>query len=650
MKRKKSQHLSHQLRFIANAIIGISVSIFAVLIYFQIYHGDFFDRSSKRNCLRHKMVHSLRGAILDRHGKSLATNRPVTLLVWRGSGNREFSEKQQETLDRLRTIIGTAMPSNETLLIFERRGDECIICPDLPFETLCRVMEQCATSTNLTVKTESMRFYPFGTVGCHVIGYFRGSLQHRGTFGLEKLYEEQLRGEPGEYAVVVNAVGQNLEQRNIKEAQDGSTLQTTIDFDIQMIAESIFEENQVGALVAMDPFDGSILAVVSRPAFDPNIFVGPVDEATWRRYVEQKPFINRAFAACYPPASLFKLITATAALEEGIVTPQSCWTCTGSLTFGNREFHCNKDKIGHGTLNFEQAIAFSCNIPFYEIGKRIHIDRLAEYARMFGLGSPTGISLPEKAGFIPTTAWKKRQYGEPWWPGETVISSIGQAYVLVTPLQVARMIGGVCTGNLVKPRLLANEQVIHKSIPVSATTRDFIKKSMHSATTKGTGKALSSLKNMELYAKTGTAQTNDRSKHKLGDIFLPHGWFASYAQYKDHDPIVLVIIVEHAGSSSVPASMAKKFYLKYCELLDGPQIPQPPMMNGTSPLVQTPVAQPDTNCGPTKELSKKIDGPEENESSKPSILKIAENTTQNDIALQPVLQHGSSDEQPHWDE
>lgn len=569
MKRYNSRQLSRQLRILSIAIILVCGAIFGVLVYFQIYRGADFNRTSEKNCLRRKTVTSIRGAILDRHGKALATNRPVTALVWQGSGKRRFNENQIATIKRLQTILGNDAPDEETLLTFEKQGQECIICADLPFERLSCIMEQCSGSENLVVKTASMRFYPYGTIGCHVIGYFRGMSANQGTLGLERMYEEQLRGEPGECAVVVNAIGQNLELRNIKEARDGSELQTTLDFDIQSIAEGIFTEEQVGALVAMDPRDGSILAVVSRPAFDPNIFVGPVDATTWKKCMETKPFINRAFCASYPPASLFKLVTSTAALEEGIATPQSHWHCTGSIMFGNYEYHCNKDKIGHGNISFEEAIAQSCNIAFYDIGKRINIDRLAHYAHLYGLGSPTGVSLPEKSGLIPTSAWKKKYLHEPWWQGETLQVCIGQTYVMVTPLQIARMISSIFTGTLVTPRILAQEPIIQRDLAISIETRKFIQKAMKSAIVHGTGKILNQIKDIKFYGKTGTAQTHHRSKHKLGGKFLPHGWFACHAQYKDYEPIVLVIMVEHAGSSSVCATMAKNFFVKYCKIMDG---------------------------------------------------------------------------------
>lgn len=602
MKKPSSHHLSRQLRFLSVAIILISSAIFGVLIYFQIYRGEHFNRTSQKNCLRHKTVDSLRGAILDRHGKALATNRPVTTLLWRGSGNKQFNESQTATIKRLRTILGIDSIPEEALLIFEKRGEECIVCADLPFEQLSCIMEQCPLSNNLTIKTDSMRFYPYATLGCHVIGYFRGAPAGQntfgqgtfgqGTFGLERMYEEQLRGEPGEFAVVVNASGQSLESRNIKEARDGSVLETTLDFDMQSIAEGLFSEDQSGALIVMDPRDGGLLAVVSRPGFDPNMFVGPVDDETWQRCIETKPFINRAFSACYPPASLFKLVTTTAALEEGIATPQSCWYCTGSIMLGNSEFHCNRDKIGHGALTFEEAIAQSCNIAFYDIGKRISIDRLAHYAQLYGLGAPTGISLPERSGLIPTSGWKKRTLHEPWWQGETVQVCIGQAYATITPLQAARMVGSIFTGNLVTPRILAHEPVTKKELPFAVSTRKFIQKAMKSAIAHGTGRTLCSLKNMEIYGKTGTAQTSHRSKHELGGEYLPHGWFAVYARYKEYDPIVLVIMVEHAGSSSVAAAMAKRFFIKYCQLLDGPNIPEPVLPEPATTIPAEPAVEP----------------------------------------------------------
>lgn len=611
MKKRNNRQLTHQLRLLSLAIVVTSSAILGVLIYFQVYRGADFNRTSEKNCLRRKTVISVRGAIVDRYGRALATNRPVTALVWQGSGKRQFDPDQLATIKHLQSIMGKDAPDEKTLLIFEKQGQECIICADLPFDQLSCIMEQCPLSNNLAVKTASLRFYPYGTIACHLIGYFRGMSANQGTLGLERMYEEQLRGEPGEWAVTVNATGQSLEARNIKAARDGDTLETTLDFDIQSIAEELFTDGQVGALVAMDPNDGGIRAVVSRPAFNPNMFVGSVDAATWKRCIETKPFVNRAFCACYPPASLFKLVTSTAALEEGIVTPQSHWCCTGSIMCGNYEYHCNKDKIGHGHLGFEEAIAQSCNIAFYDIGKRINIDRLAHYAQLYGLGAPTGISLPEKSGLIPTSAWKKRALHEPWWQGETLQVCIGQTYVTVTPLQIARMVGSIFTGNLVTPRILAQEPVMHKDLDISMETRIFIQKAMKTAIAHGTGRVLCLLKDMEIGGKTGTAQTNHRSKHGLGGEFLPHGWFACYARYKTYDPIVLVIMVEHAGSSSVPAAMAKNFFVKYCKIMDGePLVPVPAAAEVTPEQVptnqptepesgQTPVAQPQPTDSPT---------------------------------------------------
>ncbi|MCL5436377.1 MAG: penicillin-binding transpeptidase domain-containing protein [Candidatus Dependentiae bacterium] len=566
---RRPDHLSRQLRLISIGIITVSGTILAVLIYFQIYEGDRFERTSQKNCLRHKSIDSLRGAILDRKGRALATNRPLTSLVWKGTGNAHFNEQQRGAIEILRMVLRDNVPDNETLASAEKRGAEFLLRADLPFEELSAIMERCMPSSNLSIRAASTRFYPYGLLGCHVIGYFRSSTANHDTSGLEHLYEEQLRGEPGECAIVVNATGQSLQSHNVREARDGQTLETTLDFDVQKIAEGLFEADQGGALVAMDPEDGSLLAVVSRPGFDPNMFVGPVSAELWQRCVETKPFINKAFSACYPPASLFKLVTTTAALEEGIATPQSCWHCNGSIMFGNYTYHCNRAQIGHGPVNLEEAIAQSCNIAFYDIGKRIHIDRLAHYAQIYGLGTPTGVSLPEKPGLIPTSRWKKQHLHEAWWQGETLQVCIGQTYVTVTPLQVACMIGSIFTGSLTTPRILVQEPIGKKVLPLRAETRKFVQQAMKSAIAHGTGRILRSLKKMEIHGKTGTAQTHHRSKHKLGHEYLPHGWFACHARYRDHDPIVLVIMVEHAGSSAVPAAMAKKFFLQYCELLDG---------------------------------------------------------------------------------
>jgi penicillin-binding protein 2 len=318
----------------------------------------------------------------------------------------------------------------------------------------------------------------------------------------------------------------------------------------------------------MDPSDGAILALVSRPNFDPNIFLAPINPAQWQMLQNKQPFLNRAFNSCYPPGSIFKLVTASAALENGLITPQSSVFCHGYMTFAERRYWCSQ-RDGHGRLTASQALAKSCNILFYEIAKKINIDVLAQYAHKFGLGRKTNICFSEKEGLIPTNSWKMESKGERWWPGETLSAAIGQSYLLVTPIQVACMISSIFTGYLVTPRILINETLKKQPLEIRHSTLEFLRESMRAVVTKGTGIRVSHVKNIEIYAKTSTAQIkNFKKDDNPEETHQEHGGFVAYFKYKDNKPLTIVITAENAGTSRVATAIAKEFLIEYKKLMD----------------------------------------------------------------------------------
>ncbi|HBL98612.1 TPA: hypothetical protein DDZ86_03145 [Candidatus Dependentiae bacterium] len=568
-----STSISKRLRLLRLGICIICAVIILTLFRFQVFNGEFFRHHSRRNFLRHKTISSLRGAILDRHGVPLASNRPVTSLFWHGTRSPKLTDKQNALIDLISTLVNppTAhIPNRETIALAERLGNDCALIPDLPFEKLCFIMEHYSQNPNISIQTASARYYPQGNTACHIVGYFRPSSQRQSLMGLEKLFEEQLRGTPGQQEMVVNSIGHNLLSREIKRAQDGEPLWTTLDLNLQRIGEELFDEGLVGALIAMDAQTGDLLAVVSKPSFDPNMFTGPVSDDLWKNCVENKPFINRAFSSCYPPASVFKLITATAMIEEKTFPPNTSWHCAGEINWHGRSWKCSSyEHGGHGFISsIEEALAKSCNIPFFEIGKRISIDTLARYAHKFGLGEPTGVIFPEKAGLIPTAAWKRKTRGEPWSQGETVLAAIGQTYCQATPLQMIRVVGSICTGFLVRPRILLAESIDRKPLEISQATRELLQRSMKRTIKQGTGVSLSRLSHMEIYGKTGTAQTSSLEKRGMGRQYLEHGWFVCCARYKDYPPIALAVFLENVGSSSFATRLTKDFLTRYCAHLD----------------------------------------------------------------------------------
>lgn len=564
--------VGQRLKPVVALLCALTFGVISMLYYMQIQHTDFFFTRSTKNFLRHESITSLRGAILDCHGKPLATNRPVTSLTWHGTGNKQFSDEQTMLLKALEFVTEGALSEIETnkeLRQAERLSKEYVLLKDISFEQLSKIFEQIPHNENISITTSYTRLYPHGTCAAHVLGYFREHNDNKNRSGLEHLFEEQLRGVPGTLEKTIDSIGKNLKLREITKALQGKNIVTTLDFDLQSIAESIFPEGESGCFIIMDPHTGALRVCMSRPTFDPNIFLKPISDTEWKALQTNRPFHDR-LSAEYPPASLCKIITTAAGLEEGIITTDKSWFCNGKIDFGDRCYLCHRHEFGgHGAVkNIEEALAYSCNIPFYEIGKRISIDTLASYAEKFGLGKKTGTILPEKKGLIPTTEWKRKTYGEPWWQGETLNCAIGQGPFLVTPLQMARMFGGICTGLLVKPRILEEEALEMQPLKISSHTLRFLRQSLRMTITTGTGSIMNKLQDITIHAKTGTAQTSHRSKRELGKEFLEHAWFVGFAYYKDYDPFVIVIFIENVGSAKFATRVAKKFFIEYCKLMD----------------------------------------------------------------------------------
>lgn len=541
------------------------------LIHLQIVQQHTFFTKSRKNFLRVETIPPLRGNILDRNGQLLATNRPTTNIFWEGSGKGKLTDTQYNTLQLLEIILGKSILTNETLFeqikYAERRYQKILLSSDISFEQLSQITEQLPDNKNVFISTHFKRFYPYNSFASHVLGYLtRMDMEMSGKMGLEKVLEEELRGQYGQKLKTINSIGRNLSEVEVKKASAGKNIQTTIDIDIQNIVEKVFPQEFNGTFIVMDPQDGSILALLSHPHFDPALFLEPIQEEDWHSLQEKQPFLNRAFNACYPPGSIFKLITVSALMESGHICPDSCWNCKGYSEFAGRQYWCN-NRQGHGLLNVEQSLANSCNIMFYEMGKKINIDTLADYANRFGLGKKTNILFAEKEGLIPSSTWKKRVKGERWWPGETLSVSIGQSYLLVTPIQIARMISSIFTGQLVTPRILMEEPIQQEPLRISLETRKFLQQSMQKAVIHGTA-SRAKVKDIKIYAKTSTAQTSGMDKHDLGGEYLEHGWFVAYFSYKNEKPLTLVVLTEHSGTSRTSTPIAADFIRAYKKLID----------------------------------------------------------------------------------
>jgi len=553
----------NRLRIFVGVIISVLLLIEAKLFYLQIPLANFLLNKSQKNFTRIKPILPLRGDILDCKGRILATNKPIIQLLWQGTGNISLDRTQLALLNSLQTLSGQALSREKIKMIqrAERYKTSVNLILDLEQSQLIQLLEIFPHNRNIKIEHNFKRYYPHMRTACHILGYLnRIDEQYIGKSGLEGMFQQQLHGHEGQKKFIINSVGSPLYQQDIRQALMGKDIKTTIDLSLQRIAEELFPSESAGAFLLFDPETGAVRALVSRPNFDPGLFLNPVDTEQWKGLQQGSPFLNRALSACYPPASIFKLVTMSAALEQGIISIHDKTMCRGFRLFCGRRYHC-ANRFGHGLLTTKEALAHSCNIMFFDIGKKISIDTLAEYAYRFGLGQKTGIIFSEKAGLIPTSAWKKMYKGEAWWAGETLSCVMGQSYLWVTPLQIARLIGGIFEGFLVKPRLLEQEPVTSAPLQIQQSTREFLQESMKLVVDEGTGKLVGLVKDIHIWAKTGTAETSSNKQT------APHAWFVAYFYYKGK-PQVLVIVVEHTDALKVAVRLAKSYFIKYKEHQD----------------------------------------------------------------------------------
>lgn len=550
------------------------VFILIRLFYLQVHKNDVFSKMGEKNFTRTEVIPSRRGNVLDCNKNLLATNRPVFDLYWQGSGSFRLNNNHKELIKKISSIVGQKFLAHSVIRKIERAerfSRQLLIKKDISQEEISLISEQFSDSKNMSMIRRFERVYPYKFLASHILGYLRraqddGSL--KGLYGLERKMQGELQGKKGYISHVTNATGKKIEQKEFKNAIDGNDIQLTLDLTLQSIAEMLFEPGQSGSFVIMDPDNGSIKAMLSYPNFDPNLFLGPISQEVWSsKFCEDSPLLNRAIHSTYPPASIFKLITFVAGLEEGVISRETEFDCKGHTLFCGRKYNCHR-RWGHGLLSAKKALGMSCNVPCYEIAQKITIDQLAEYAMRFGLGQRTGFLFEDKSGLVPTSYWKQAYRGERWWKGETLSVSIGQSFLLATPLQIARMVASVCSGYLVKPRILVKEDVEKYPLYISRNTVDFLREVMREVVLRGTGRCLKKFSDFSVWAKTGTAQTISLKKQKLSSKYeLEHAWFASFFSYKEEKPLTMVVLVENAGSSRFALKIAEKFFKIYKEVL-----------------------------------------------------------------------------------
>lgn len=556
----------------------ISVLVIAVLIgraaYLQIYQGEYYAGLADGNRIRIVPSMAPRGTFYDRNGELLVTNRPgfsVSLLPL-------TAPISDDVIDRLSDLLKVPTDEIKTKIAGHSGFNPIRIKTDVTPDIVSIIEEQKSQYPGVVIEVTPIRDYILKQEGAHTFGYV-GEINDTelekmkdegyksgdiiGKFGLEKVYDKELRGENGGQQVEVDVSGKPVQILGRKEPVPGDDLELTIDINLQQAAEKAVDEQltQIGAhaaaAVVMNPQTGEILAMVSRPAFDPNLFAHGISSKDWNQLNNNPyhPMDNKTITGEYPPGSPFKIVTGTAALTEGVVTPDEQIFDSGHHWIIPKG---NADGEALGWLNFRTALAHSDNVYFYEMGNRLGIDRLEKYARMFGLGAKTGIDLPyEATGLVANRRYKEKNFDDgEWYLSETFDAAIGQGFNLVTPLQAAMVMGEIAAdGKRYKPhvvnRIIAPDGSVVKDfqpellsqLDVPEEDIKLVQDGLHDVTKYGT--AASSFRGftVDIAGKTGTAENSQGRDH---------GWFVAYGPF-DNPNIVVAVIVENGGYGSQSA-------------------------------------------------------------------------------------------------
>lgn len=605
---RRVQHLR-----VAVLRVGV-VAVFSVLAFsfwsFQVAQHVRFLELAENNHQRALALRAPRGVLFDRDGRVLVENRYALHI--------SLVREQTKDLDRsIRLLADTTQVDEQELRdILEHHRDEpeyrpIVMIEDASLAQIAAVAARKRELPDIVVEEIPTRHYPIEQVAAHSFGYVGeitdaqlanagfGGLRSGaivGQSGLEQVYNHQLMGTDGIRRVVVNSVGREIETIGEIQAQEGQRLQLALDYDLQAAAEEGFKANGFfGSAVVLDPRSGEVLALVSLPAFNPNAFASGIDQPTWDLWNRDalKPLQNRPIQGRYSPGSLFKVVVAIAALEEGIASPDFKVACTGGAYFYGRRFRCHL-RGGHGVISMRRAIEKSCNVYFYTLGNMVGIDRLHHWATALGLGEKTGIDLPsEVQGIMPSTAWKLATTGEKWYAGETISVSIGQGQVSVTPISLAVMMATLANGGTrYVPRLLraidsgggwepASVSPPKAVVPFAPETlevlRDGLWRVVNAAGTGGRAR----IPGRDVVGKTGTAQVISRQgRQAAGEStekdLRDHGWFI-FSAPRDDPQIAGVVLAEHSEHGYLAAPIARHILQTYFAKQEGRSLPAYPL-------------------------------------------------------------------------
>ena len=595
-------------------VLRVVISVIFVLLlggfwFFQVFQHAKFREMAENNHQRTLPLRAPRGVMFDRHGEVLVENRASFNI----SIMREHSRDLNRTMRLLAKVTGADEAAMRETVERYRREPSYRPVVDVQDATLAQVAAVTARRLDfelpdVVVQQVSTRRYPANALGAHLLGYVGEASEQQvangavasgtvmGQSGLERTYNQILMGSDGARRVVVNSVGREIRTLDEEMPTEGKRMQLTLDASMQRAAEEGFRTTGYwGSAVVLEPASGDVLTLVSLPAYDPNAFAAGIDKATWQRLNadELRPLQNRAIQGRYSPGSTFKVVMATAALEEGVITPETKIFCAGGGTFYGRFFQC----LGHhGWIDVRHALEKSCNTFFYTVGNQLGVDRIHDWSEKLGLATKSGVDLPnEIESIIPSTAWKRQRTGERWYPGETISVAIGQGQVSVTPMSMAVMMASVARGRRVTPRLVKAtsnggtwEQVQNPVAAAPVTLKPDTVSAVHDGlwmAVNGAGTAVrAKIAGRDVAGKTGTAQVislqGKQRARSTGKDLRDHGWFV-FMVPKDNPELAGVIFAEHSEHGYLAAPIARHIIETYYARKEGRPLPVMPAVPGT---------------------------------------------------------------------
>jgi penicillin-binding protein 2 len=590
MVREHRDDLVARVRFLSLAVTGLIVVIAVGFWFVQLVQGDYYRELAENNRLRKLPIKAPRGLIYDRHGRLLVENIPSYNLML----DRSHSANLKQALAFAASVLGRPLPELTALVESYNSIPDfkpVLLAENLTLAQVSRVGVAGLEFPEFDVEVQHLRLYRHREQTAHVLGYLGEATEKEiagseglyepgdlvGKKGVEQTYDQVLRGRDGERAVVVDSRGKLLEEYGRREAVPGKNLVLALDLDLQQeAARWLTGPEKVGAIVAMDPRNGEILAMVSSPSFNPNIFARRLQKSDWEALIQDPnhPLQNRAIQNTYSPGSTFKIVMATAGLTEGVVDEHTSAFCAGGAVFYGRMFRCWK-KGGHGTVDARRALMHSCDVYFYGMGQRMGIERIARYSRLLGLGSITGVDIEgEKKGLVPDPEWSEKVRKMPWYPGETISVSIGQGPVLMTPLQMAEMTAIVANGGRkVIPHLIKGAELPEpEHVALDPKALRIVREGLWDVVNAPGGTAYNSARvpGAEIAGKTGTvqviAQAARTDAKALPFKYRDHAWFTSFAP--EQDPrLVVSVFAEHGGAGSrVAGPIAQALHAKFFKI------------------------------------------------------------------------------------